>query len=86
MSRPRRKWDDIIEIDLQEVICGRMDCIEVGQDREMVSLGGKSPLSRPKPNCGDITEIDSHEVGCGRIDCIELCQVREVGNLEEREH
>ena len=26
MSRLRRKWDDIIEIDLQEVGCGRVDC------------------------------------------------------------
>jgi hypothetical protein len=27
LSRPRCKWDDIIEIDIQEVGCGRMDCI-----------------------------------------------------------
>jgi len=37
-SRPRRKCDDIIEIDLQEVGCGRMDCIGVGQDREIGNL------------------------------------------------
>ena len=29
LSRPRRKWDDIIDIDLQEVGCWRMDCIEL---------------------------------------------------------
>ena len=34
LSRPRRKWDDIIEIDFQELGCGRMDCIGLGQDRE----------------------------------------------------
>ena len=34
LSRHRRKWDDIIEIDLQEVGCERMDCIGLGQDRE----------------------------------------------------
>jgi hypothetical protein len=37
-SRPTRKWDDIIEIDLQEVICVRMDCIGLGQYREMRKL------------------------------------------------
>ena len=38
LSRPRCKCDDIIEIDLQEVGCGRMDCIGVGQDREIGNL------------------------------------------------
>jgi len=47
LSRPRRKWDDIIEIDGQEVGCGRMDFIGLGQDREMWILGRKRPLSRP---------------------------------------
>jgi len=41
LSRPRIKWDDIIEIDLQEMGCRRMDCIGVGQDREMGKIGGK---------------------------------------------
>jgi len=35
LSRPRRKWDDIIEIDLQEVGCGRMDFIGLDHIREM---------------------------------------------------
>jgi hypothetical protein len=33
LSRPRRKWDDIIEIDLQEVYCARMNasaCVRKG--------------------------------------------------------
>ena len=38
LSRPRRKWDDIIEIDSQEVGCGLMDCIGLGQDREIGKL------------------------------------------------
>jgi len=35
LSRPGHKWDDIIEIDLQEMGCGRMDCIGLGQNRDM---------------------------------------------------
>jgi hypothetical protein len=32
--RPRRKWDDIIKMGLQEVVCGSMDWIELAQDRD----------------------------------------------------
>ena len=58
MSSPRRKWDDIIEIDLQEVGCGRKDCIGLGQDREMGKVVGKSTFSRTTRNWDDIIEID----------------------------
>ena len=33
LGRPRRRWKDNIELDLQEVGCGGMDWIEVAQDR-----------------------------------------------------
>jgi hypothetical protein len=33
LGRPRRRWDDNIKMDLQEVGCGGMDWIEVAQDR-----------------------------------------------------
>ena len=65
MSRHRRKWDDITEIDVQEVGCMRMDCIGLGQDREMGKLGGKRPLGKPRRKWDDIIEIDLQEVGCG---------------------
>jgi len=32
--RPRRRWEDNIKMDLQEVGCGGMDWIELAQDRE----------------------------------------------------
>jgi len=48
LSRPKRKWNDIIEIDFQEVGYGRMDYIELCHDREMWKFGGKRPLSRPR--------------------------------------
>jgi len=34
MRRPRRRWEDNIKMDLQEVGCGGMDWIEVAQDRD----------------------------------------------------
>jgi len=33
-GRFRRRWEDNIKMDLQEVGCGNMDCIELAQDRE----------------------------------------------------
>jgi len=33
LGRPRRRWDDNIKMDLQEVGCGGMDWIELVQDR-----------------------------------------------------
>ena len=32
LGRPRRRWEDNIKMDLQEVGCGGMDWIEVAQD------------------------------------------------------
>jgi hypothetical protein len=34
LERPRRRWEDNIKMDLQEVGCGGMDWIELAQDRE----------------------------------------------------
>ena len=34
LMRPRRRWVDNIRMDLQEVGCGYMDWIELGQDRD----------------------------------------------------
>ena len=41
-----------------------MDCIGLGQDREMGKLGRKRPLSRPMRKWDDIIEIDLQEVAC----------------------
>ena len=32
LGRPRRRWEDNIKMDLQEVGCGRMDWIDLAQD------------------------------------------------------
>jgi hypothetical protein len=34
LGRPRRRWEDNIRIDLQEVGCGVMDWIVLAQDRD----------------------------------------------------
>jgi hypothetical protein len=33
LGRPRYRWEDNIKIDIQEVECGGMECIELAQDR-----------------------------------------------------
>ena len=32
--RPRRRWEDNIKMDLQEIGCGSMDWIELAEDRD----------------------------------------------------
>ena len=34
LGRPRRLWEDNIKMDLQEVVCGSVDWIELAQDRD----------------------------------------------------
>jgi len=34
LGRPRRRWEDNIKMDLQEVGCGGMDWIELAPDRD----------------------------------------------------
>ena len=34
LGRPRRRWQDTIKMDLQEVGCGGVDWIELEQDRD----------------------------------------------------
>ena len=34
LGRPRRRWEDYIKMDLQEIGCGGMDWIELAQNRD----------------------------------------------------
>jgi len=83
LSRPRRKWDDIIQINIREVGCSRMDCIGLCQDVEMDKLGVKRPSRRPMRKWDDIIEIDFQVVGCGCMDLSGLVRLGKLGNLEE---
>ena len=33
-GRPRHRWEDNMKMDLQEVVCGGMDWIDLAQDRD----------------------------------------------------
>jgi len=57
LTRPWRKWDDIIEMDFLEVVCGLLYCIGVCLDREIGNLGGKRPLSRPRRKWDDLLKL-----------------------------
>ena len=37
LGRPRRRWEDNIKMDLQEVGCGVMDWIDLAQDMDKVA-------------------------------------------------
>jgi hypothetical protein len=34
LGRPKRRWEDNIRMDLQELECGRMEWMELAQDRD----------------------------------------------------
>jgi len=34
LGRSRRRWEDNIKMDLQELVCGAMDWVELAQDRD----------------------------------------------------
>jgi hypothetical protein len=34
LGRPRHRWEDNIKMDLQEVVCGGMDWIQLAYDRD----------------------------------------------------
>jgi len=41
LGRPRRRWEDNIKMELQEVGCGGMDWIELARDRDRWRALGK---------------------------------------------
>jgi len=45
LGRPRRRWEDNIKIDLQEVGCGGRDWIELAQYRDACECGNEPSSS-----------------------------------------
>ena len=86
LGRPRRRWEDNIKLDLQEVECRGVAWIELGKDRDswqaLVNvamhfssrLSGKRPLGRPRRRWEDNIKMDLQEGGCGGMDWIEMGQ------------
>jgi hypothetical protein len=56
LGRLRRRWEDNIRTDLQEVGCGNMDWIGLAQDRQVAGNGkcGNEPSGLIK--CGEFLE------------------------------
>ena len=49
LGRPRRRWEDNIKMDLQEVGCGGLDWIELAQDRDTWRALGNAAMNIPVP-------------------------------------
>ena len=49
LGRPRRRWEDNIKMDLQEVGCGGMDWIELAQDRDRWRALGNAVMNLRVP-------------------------------------
>ena len=86
LGRPRRRWENNIKMDLQDLGCGGMDWIELAQDRDKwrtvyrVLVGktwGKEILGRPRRRWENNIKMDLQEVRFGVIDWIDLAQDRD---------
>ena len=56
-ERPRRKWEDIIQMDLQEVRLGSIDWIELAQDRNRWRALVKAVIKISRSmKCGEFLE------------------------------
>ena len=57
LGRPRRRWEDNIKMDLQEVGCGGMDWIELAQDRDRWLALVTAVMNHPSSiKCGEFLD------------------------------
>jgi hypothetical protein len=49
LGRPRRRWEDNIKADFQEVGCRSMDWIELAQDRDRLRAIVNAVMNLPVP-------------------------------------
>ena len=80
LGRPRRRWEDNIVMDLQEVGCGGMDWIELPQDRYEVC---------PKSKCTDFLFkylLDSPEITSYLLQSVTLGKLHNGSNVFSTDH
>jgi hypothetical protein len=56
LGRPRRRWEDNIKMDLQEVVCGCMDRIELAQDRDRWRAVVNTVMNLRYIKCGEFLD------------------------------
>ena len=56
MGRPRRRWDDNIKMDLQEVGRGCEDGMELAQDRDRWRALVSTVMNIGVPKCGEFLD------------------------------
>jgi len=56
LGRTRRRWEDNIKVDLQEVGCRSMDWIKLGQDRDRWRALVNEVMNLGFYNCGEFLD------------------------------
>ena len=56
LGRPRRRWEDNITMDLQEVGCGGMDRIDLAQNRKRWQTLMNAVMNSGSIKCGEFLE------------------------------
>jgi len=56
LGRTRRRWEDYIKVDLQEVECGNMDWIDLAEDSDMLGFCKSGNEPSGSIECGEFLD------------------------------